>query len=402
MKPIVEIKHLEKIYRIGSLHSYKTLRDSLIELIHFKKSTKEYIKALEDINFDVMPGEKIGIIGRNGAGKSTLLKILSKITMPTKGQAILRGKVVSLLEVGTGFHGELTGRENIYFNGAILGMKRSEIKKKIDEIIAFSGVEKFIDTPVKHYSSGMQLRLAFAVAAFLETDILLVDEVLAVGDANFQKKSMEKMNTISKDEGKTILFVSHNMTAIKSLCNRSIVLHQGKIEFIGNTEDAINFYINEKYEKYCSINKTDPYGYCTIKSIYVKAKNKTIDEIIELNNDIEITTELFVHKIPSQKFHITYTVNNAFDDPLFTITHWTQKLYLQTGYNKVTCNIPANFLNIGTYTLSLYLISNFETLIFIQSILKFIIDDSKKNLGSWFGKEPGYILTSFNWNILYD
>ncbi len=402
MKPIIEIDHLEKIYRIGSLYSYKTLRESLINFIHVKKTSKEYIKALDDICFNIMPGEKIGIIGHNGAGKSTLLKILSKITPPSRGLAILRGKVVSLLEVGTGFHGELTGRENIFFNGAILGMKRNEIKKKIDEIIAFSGIEKFIDTPVKHYSSGMQLRLAFAVAAFLEADILLVDEVLAVGDTNFQKKSMEKMNNLSKDQGKTILFVSHNMTAIKSLCNRSIVLNQGKIEYLGNTEDAISFYINKKNEKYSSINKTDIYGYCTIQSIYIKAKNKTLFEDINLNDEIEIIAELLVSEIPSKKFHITYTINNALNDPLFTVTHWSQKLYLQKGYNKLICHIPSTFLNIGTYILNVYLIANFETLIFIPSALKFTINDSKKDLGEWYGKEPGYILTSFNWTISYD
>ena len=191
MKPIIEIENLTKIYRLGKLHgSYLTFRDAITQVFKINKNRqkRQYIKALDNVNLCIQKGEKIGIIGKNGAGKSTLLKILSRITYPTEGIAILRGRTASLLEVGTGFHGELTGRENIYLNGAILGMKRHEITEKFDDIVAFSGVEKFIDTPVKHYSSGMQMRLAFAVSAFLEADIMLVDEVLAVGDAEFQKK----------------------------------------------------------------------------------------------------------------------------------------------------------------------------------------------------------------------
>jgi len=237
MKPIIEVEGLTKIFKLGSTHgSYLTLRDSIKQW--FKSTNynneREYIKALDNISFKVQQGEKIGIIGKNGAGKSTLLKILSRITPPTSGKAILRGKVASLLEVGTGFHGELTGRENIFLNGAILGMRRHEILRKMDEIVAFSGVERFLDTPLKHYSSGMQVRLAFAVAANLDSEILLVDEVLAVGDAEFQKKSLGKMDEIS-NSGRTIFFVSHNMTAIKSLCNSSVVLNKGKIEYIGKT-----------------------------------------------------------------------------------------------------------------------------------------------------------------------
>ncbi|HOU98265.1 MAG TPA: ABC transporter ATP-binding protein [Bacteroidales bacterium] len=404
MKPIIEVEGLTKVFKLGSTHdSYLTLRDTIRQWFHpaNHNDEKRYVKALDNVSFSVHPGEKIGVIGKNGAGKSTLLKILSRITPPTGGRAILRGKVASLLEVGTGFHGELTGRENIFLNGAILGMKRNEIKKKLDEIVYFSGVERFLDTPLKHYSSGMQVRLAFAVAANLDSEILLVDEVLAVGDAEFQKKSLGKMDEIS-NSGRTIFFVSHNMTAIKSLCNSSVVLNQGKIEYVGKTEDAISFYINEKTENYNQIKRTDPYGHCYFKSIYVKAKNKKLEEPIELNDSIEITTEIEIYQIPSEKFHITYSINNALNDTLFTVTHWTQKIPLKKGNNKVTCIIPENFLNIGTYTLNLYLISNFETLFSFPSILKFIINEGKEDLGNWFGKEPGYILTSFNWNILND
>ncbi len=207
------------------------------------KGTSDYVWALKDINFEVQQGEVLGIIGKNGAGKSTLLKILSKITSPTTGSIKSRGRVASLLEVGTGFHGEMTGRENIFLNGAILGMTKKEITDKLDEIIEFSGCERYIDTPVKRYSSGMTVRLAFAVAAFLEPDILIIDEVLAVGDAEFQKKAIGKMQDISKGEGRTVLFVSHNMAAVKQLCTRGIVLENGGIVFDGDINEAVSNYL---------------------------------------------------------------------------------------------------------------------------------------------------------------
>src|SRR6188768_1221328 len=229
MKPILEIHQLAKKFRIQHLPGgYMSLRERMLHTFKFENTTNEDFWALNDVSFQVQRGESIGIIGRNGAGKSTLLKILSKITPPTKGKIISRGRIASLLEVGTGFHPELTGRENIFFNGSLLGMKRKEIELKFDEIVSFSGVEKFLDTPLKHYSSGMQLRLAFSVAAFLEPEILVIDEVLAVGDAEFQKKCLGKMEDISKS-GRTILFVSHNMGAVQNLCHKAILLEQGKI-----------------------------------------------------------------------------------------------------------------------------------------------------------------------------
>jgi lipopolysaccharide transport system ATP-binding protein len=209
------------------------------------KGTSDYVWALQDINFEVERGEVLGIIGKNGAGKSTLLKILSKVTAPTTGSIKSRGRIASLLEVGTGFHPELTGRENIYLNGAILGMTKKEISSKIDEIIDFSGCERYIDTPTKRYSSGMTVRLAFAVAAFLEPEILVIDEVLAVGDAEFQKKAIGKMQDISRQGGRTVLFVSHNMAAVKSLCTRGIVLENGQVIFQGNIDAVIEEYFNE-------------------------------------------------------------------------------------------------------------------------------------------------------------
>jgi homopolymeric O-antigen transport system ATP-binding protein len=253
MKPIIEVKSLSKAYTIGQLQraAYGSLRDDLVRSLQrpFRIGRsdgveREEIWALRDVSFDVQPGDIVGIIGRNGAGKSTLLKILSRIVNPTAGEAILRGRVASLLEVGTGFHQELSGRENVYLNGAILGLTRNEIRRKFDEIVAFAEVEQFLDTPVKFYSSGMYVRLAFAVAAHLEPDILIVDEVLAVGDAAFQRKSLGKMNSVAK-AGRTILFVSHNAEAVASLCDRGIHLRAGQLFLAGTARDALDSYRSE-------------------------------------------------------------------------------------------------------------------------------------------------------------
>jgi lipopolysaccharide transport system ATP-binding protein len=245
----IKVENLGKLYRIGAQQElYPTLRESLVS--NFKRlttkrtsqSANNTIWALKDVSFEIKRGEVVGIIGRNGAGKSTLLKVLAHITEPTEGRVILRGRVGSLLEVGTGFHPELTGRENIYLNGAILGMKKVEIERKFDEIVAFTEIEKFLDTPVKHYSSGMYIRLAFAVAAHMDPEILLVDEVLAVGDAAFQKKCLGKMGQVA-GEGRTVLFVSHNMVAVRSLCKDVYLIESGKIVVAGRADEVINKYI---------------------------------------------------------------------------------------------------------------------------------------------------------------
>jgi lipopolysaccharide transport system ATP-binding protein len=244
MKPILEIKGISKKFKIGrQAEPYLSLRNSLTNIFQNSKSKYEDFWALKDINFNVEHGESIGIIGKNGAGKSTLLKILSKITPPTQGRIISRGRMASLLEVGTGFHPELTGRENVFLNGSILGMKKKEITARFDEIVDFAGTEKFLDTPLKHYSSGMQLRLAFAVAAFLEPEILIIDEVLAVGDAEFQKKCLGKMESVSKS-GRTILFVSHNMAAVENLCSKSIFLKGGQVKTVGPSQEVIQQYLS--------------------------------------------------------------------------------------------------------------------------------------------------------------
>ena len=260
MSTAIKVENLSKIYRLGEIGTGTISRDLerwvKMKLMgkedpflkigesndRSKKGNSEIVYSLKDINFEIQQGDAVGIIGRNGAGKSTLLKILSRVTTPTTGKINIKGRVASLLEVGTGFHPELTGRENIYLNGAILGMRKKEIDRKFDEIVDFSGVERYIDTPVKRYSSGMYVRLAFAVAAHLESEILIVDEVLAVGDAEFQKKCLGKMGEVSKGEGRTVLFVSHNMSSIQELCSTGIILENGKLKIIGQVENIVSHY----------------------------------------------------------------------------------------------------------------------------------------------------------------
>ncbi|AKB75706.1 Teichoic acid export ATP-binding protein TagH [Methanosarcina lacustris Z-7289] len=285
-KPIIEVKHLSKQYSIGVDRTYKRFSESLTSAMrHPLKTLKDSRRqndtfwALKDVNFEIGCGEVVGIIGRNGAGKSTLLKILSRITYPTEGEVRMCGRVGSLLEVGTGFHPELSGRENIYFNGSILGMKKREIDEKFDEIVKFSGVEKFLDTPVKRYSSGMNVRLAFSVAAHLEPEILVVDEVLAVGDAEFQKKCLGKMEDVAK-EGRTVLFVSHNMGAINQLCSRCILLQNGSVAKEGDVNSCVDKYLSDTVKRCGTIishgeRKTDH-----INIDKIKINNLEQDQII--------------------------------------------------------------------------------------------------------------------------
>jgi len=321
MESIIEVKNLGKKYNIAHQRGgYVALRDVLTNILKnpfrfakqkAKKSlglgTKEEFWALNDINFEVNKGEIIGIIGRNGAGKSTLLKILSKITPPTKGEIKINGRVGSLLEVGTGFHPELTGRENIFLNGAILGMTRHEIAKKFDQIVEFSGIEKFLDTPVKYYSSGMYVRLAFSVAAHMEPDILIVDEVLAVGDAEFQKKCLGKMEEVTKQNGRTILFVSHNMSAIEKLCNRCILLDSGNIIKEGRSKDVIDFYLNDKSNLSSEIipkNKNGQLGQFT--KITILNKENKPNARIPISEPFYIDIEYEIYQLVSNKYLFLY------------------------------------------------------------------------------------------------
>lgn len=262
------------------------------------KGNSDFVWALKDVSFQVTEGDVVGIIGKNGAGKSTLLKILSKTTLPSSGQIKVSGRVASLLEVGTGFHPELTGRENVYLNGAILGMKRSEIRKQFDEIVDFSGVERYIDTPVKRYSSGMYVRLAFAVAAHLDPEILVVDEVLAVGDAEFQKKCLGKMRDVSSSQGRTVLFVSHNIAAINNLCNVGCYLKNGKVEALGKIVDVVNSYYNDSFTKVqvpidsnLKIRKSNGKG--TIRSINVSNENGSLCFNLSYSSTLDSFTGAF-------------------------------------------------------------------------------------------------------------
>lgn len=324
MKPAIEVRNISKSYIINHKNkaSYNTLKDDVANLVRkplglAKESSEEQFWALHDINFEVPQGEIFGVIGQNGSGKSTLLKILSRIVRPTKGEVSIRGRVASLLEVGTGFHPELTGRENIYFNGSMLGMSRNEITQKFNEIVEFSEVEKFIDTPVKFYSSGMYVRLAFSVAAHLDPEILILDEVLAVGDAAFQKKSLQKIISTMR-EGKTVLFVSHGMGSVRQLCSRGILLDHGRVAFNGPVDELIEKYSLENDNQILSKrHETGPVWtndgnttneYFTPDHVYISdSKNKTIDGALNNNEDYWVNIEGTVHKA-DPKLNIGYSI----------------------------------------------------------------------------------------------
>jgi lipopolysaccharide transport system ATP-binding protein len=413
MKPIIEVKGLSKKYRLGEIQPYYTLRDSLAGV--FKNPfaavksqlSKDEFWALKDINFEVNQGEVVGIIGRNGAGKSTLLKILSQITPPTEGEVILRGRVGSLLEVGTGFSPELTGRENIYLNGAVLGMKKSEVKKKFDEIVAFSEVEKFLDTPLKHYSSGMYMRLAFAVAAHLEPEILIVDEVLAVGDTEFQKKCIGKMGEVA-GEGRTVLFVSHNMGAIRNLCKTSYLLNDGKLIGSGKTDDVIQKYINTNQHnrsksKYNQNDKKSGDHLAKIISASILDKNNKPKPDYLITEEVKVTMEIKVVGDNSRVFIPNFHFTRPDGEYIFISNPSNQEISKSGKYN-VTCTIPPNFLNSGSYYVGLALTSYPGTYIhfFLPNELEFEIVDPITNVPTrsyYMGEYPGVVRPLLDWEI---
>jgi lipopolysaccharide transport system ATP-binding protein len=365
------------------------------------KGESDYVWSLQDINFEINQGDSVGIIGRNGAGKSTLLKILSQVTQPTTGKIYTKGRIASLLEVGTGFHPEMTGRENIYLNGAILGMRKHEITRKFDEIVAFSGVERYIDTPVKRYSSGMYVRLAFAVAAHLESEILIVDEVLAVGDADFQKKCLGKMNDVSKGEGRTVLFVSHNMAAVKSLCSKAMVLENGIIKKMDLVENAVAYYLSgdSETQNKKTFGKEYDKPEFTLHQISINPAEKSAEEVLDEYQEIEINTN-FTLKDENKKLHVTFVLNNEVGEALFTFSHITSGINLKRGLNKIKCKLPKGFLNIGTYYLNFYVIEDSKSTLFVEKdIMVFNIQEGQRIMGSWMGKEPGFIKPIFNWSI---
>ena len=362
------------------------------------KGESDYVWSLKDINFEINQGDSVGIIGRNGAGKSTLLKILSQVTQPTTGKIYTKGRIASLLEVGTGFHPELTGRENIFLNGAILGMRKHEIARKLDEIIAFSGVERYIDTPVKRYSFGMYVRLAFAVAAHLESEILIVDEVLAVGDAEFQKKCLGKMNDVSKGEGRTVLFVSHNMAAVKSLCTRGIVLENGSVIQQGDVDYCVSRYLSGNSESINYKNFGSDYDFDNLKlnEISIRPKGLTSDEILNEYQEIELELKIDIKK-NADKLKVTFVLKNESGEALFAFSNegFTS---LTNGLNELVCVFPKGYLNIGSYFLDIYLIEDSKITLYKESdVFNFIVQEGPRPIGSWMGKEPGFIKPTFNW-----
>ncbi len=320
------------------------------------KGTSDYVWALQDINFEVERGEVLGIIGKNGAGKSTLLKILSRVTAPTTGHIKFGGRVASLLEVGTGFNGEMTGRENIFLNGAILGMTKKEITSKLAEIIDFSGCERYIDTPVKRYSSGMTVRLAFAVAAFLDPEILIIDEVLAVGDAEFQKKAIGKMQDISREGGRTVLFVSHNMAAVKSLCTRGIVLENGCSVYSGNINAAIDFYINQQNQlTYINpvVKKLVGKGIgpkllrCNLKDL-----NGVNKSFFSAGEDISLQLEILPDFDEKRKYVVVWFIHNSFDEEYAICSSGKMNnKYYEPATTKIDCDIESFGLLSGDYSI---------------------------------------------------
>lgn len=363
-----------------------------------KKGDSDYVWSLQDINFEINQGDSVGIIGRNGAGKSTLLKILSQVTQPTTGKIYTKGRIASLLEVGTGFHPELTGRENIFLNGAILGMRKHEIARKLDEIIAFSGVERYIDTPVKRYSSGMYVRLAFAVAAHLESEILIVDEVLAVGDADFQKKCLGKMNDVSKGEGRTVLFVSHNMAAVKSLCNTGILLENGSVVQQGVVDYCVSKYLSGNSESlnYKNFGSDYDFEFLKLNEISIRPKGLTSDEILNEYHEIELELKIDI-KRNAEKLKVTFVLKNEIGDALFAFSN-DGFASLKNGLNQLTCVFPKGYLNIGSYFLDIYIIEDSKITIYTESdVFNFIVQEGPRTLGGWMGKEPGFIKPTFNW-----
>ena len=395
MKPIIKIENLSKQYRLGAIGS-GTIREDLHKWwckvsgkenpylrinessYSNEKVNNQYVWSLRDINFEVMPGEIIGIIGKNGAGKSTLLKILSKVTGPTTGKISYNGRIGSLLEVGTGFHSDLTGIENIFLNGAILGMTKREIRSKLDEIIDFSGCERYIDTPVKRYSSGMIVRLGFAVAAHLDPEILIVDEVLAVGDMEFQKKAISKMEDVSRAEGRTILFVSHNMQAIAKLCNKGIVLDNGHIAENCEIVKAIkkysddNLLLNENFDIEMPDNKDEIKAY--LSRIQIENLENDVINSIRIGQPWNLRVSFSIN-FPVDSFYLGVNISNLYTD---INTTWSDKCDLKIGtYQAIFKNNLT--LSPGKYAVTVGLSDHRGVIQYLPNIYNFVINDQIDN-----------------------
>lgn len=427
-KVIIKAENISKQYRLG-LVGTGTVKDDMKRWWHkmrgqedpflkigeandrSSKGDSDYVWSLQDINFEINQGDSVGIIGKNGAGKSTLLKILSQVTQPTTGKIYTKGRIASLLEVGTGFHPELTGRENIFLNGAILGMRKQEITRKLDEIIAFSGVERYIDTPVKRYSSGMYVRLAFAVAAHLESEILIVDEVLAVGDADFQKKCLGKMNDVSKGEGRTVLFVSHNMAAVKSLCSHSIMLENGNLTAYSETETIIDKYLTNQSNyigKKTWTNNKPKNQFLEVDSIYAHDEDgfSPNDACFDITTKIGITVN---YKIFEDGYSFIHGANffnseeiNIFNTHDVTLNNRYEKK--KKGEYSVTMWIPPNLLSEGVLKISFAFFkpNPFELFLNLDKEICINIVDNLDKIsakGGYLYNFPGYVRPLLNWEI---
>ena len=364
------------------------------------KGSSDYVWALKDINFDVKHGEVLGIIGKNGAGKSTLLKILSRTTSPTTGQIKIKGRVASLLEVGTGFHPELSGRENIFLNGAILGMSKKEITGKFDEIVNFAGVERYVDTPVKRYSSGMYVRLAFGVAAHLEPEILIVDEVLAVGDAEFQKKALGKMKDVSTKEGRTVLFVSHNMNAIKNLCSSVIYMSKGKINQIGPTGQVINYYLSHNNrdtgmrQYFETPEEAQGNEKVKMKRIEVCPALQNATDPITIKTAINIEFE-FWNYVDDAQLNLSMSLNTVTEECVFVIA---SAKATGKGLHAAVCCIPPDLLNDGIYYISMLVVADGIPLYNFENTVTFEVNESRES-SVWHGKWPGVLRPKLDFQL---
>jgi lipopolysaccharide transport system ATP-binding protein len=418
MKPIIKVQNVGKQYRIGARQQeHSTLREAMsgalrapLKRLRRGRVEADMIWALQDVSFEVSPGEVVGIIGRNGAGKSTLLKILSRITEPTTGRAELYGRIGSLLEVGTGFHPELTGRENIFLNGAVLGMKRSEIARKFDEIVAFAETERFLDTAVKHYSSGMYMRLAFAVAAHLEPEILLVDEVLAVGDAEFQAKCLGKMGAVAS-EGRTVLFISHNMAAVQTLCKRVIWLQQGKILEEGQTDKVVKNYLGAAssslaMEKLWNDPTTAPGNdKVRLHGVRVRPFNGSCSDPITIQTAFVLEFEYW-NLEPGARLNLSLHLYNQQGITVFNSfpirePSWHGRPF-PIGLFRSVCYIPGNLLNDGIHRVLLLVVKDQGEVIFsVNDVLVFNVLDAIERRGDWHGKWQGAVRPDLEWATEY-
>lgn len=413
---VIKVENLSKQYRLGSVgtgalshdvnriwHRIRGKEDPYLKIGESNdrtvKGSSDYVWALRDINFTVQQGEVLGIIGRNGAGKSTLLKILSRTTTPSTGSIKIKGRVASLLEVGTGFHPELSGRENIFLNGAILGMTRQEIKSKFDEIVDFAGVERYIDTPVKRYSSGMYVRLAFAVAAHLEPEILIVDEVLAVGDAEFQKKCLGKMKDVSVRDGRTVLFVSHNMAAVANLCNKGLVMHHGRLDFDGTVQDAVKYYMQKSMvngSHYLNEKKQAD----KIQEIKIIRDNKKDSEAFSFDESISLKI-IADHSSKAAGTHIGMAILDKWHQKIFTDTIKLTEQQLTGTTSEFIVTIPSRILLAGVYYVDVALfvprLNNFD---YVSDACTFEIEDLHSELSLYSGADIGNVMVKCQWEII--